>query len=1260
MTQSTVRCAGMGIRVWWKRTARPTLWICSLVIIIAGSVGAVAQPGGVSDLLQQLHAPSATEPATLVRTEEGFLHFVAAPPAAYFRDQNASKSGDTETRAQQFVQRYGAAFGLAHTLTSLEGVQERSWHGKSFVHLRQRVQGFPVLGSTVTVQLDEQGVYSILSDVLRDPEVETLAGVGLAGTVPESSAQTAAITAVQRYLGNVHASLLSVEGNPELVVYAPSVLGLPGAPRLAWFVQVRANIVEQPTLRAVLVDARTAEILCQYSLLHDLKNRIVYDMNNSEQFPTQPTRVEGSAASGVPDVDNMYDFLGHTYEFYSTEHGRDSYDNKGSALRAFVRFPVLNAFWDPTQKVMIFGSGFAIDDVVAHELTHGVTQYTSNLIYLGESGAINESMSDIFGEFVDLTNGAGNDSPSVRWRVGEDLPADIQDQLEPGKVGIRNMKDPTEFGHPDRYKSPLFFPPDLVSVDNGGVHINSGVSNKLCYLLTDGDTFNGYTIRGLGISRVADLFYGAQLILSQSASFYDLYLALGAASIAMNMSFDDRLNVVNATRAVEIEPPSVELSGARGLRATPVRLRTNAPAIALTWQNPGTDLFSQVTLVRRLDRFPQTPHDGAVLLSGRDDHYLDTEILSGNTYYYTLFVDLLTGFPQTLHVKATAGQDTPNLLSEAFDGDPQTANRPATDLSYSQVLFSPTGAPSAPPGASAEGVSYDAYTASFVRGIRELPWNRDTVPGGANTFTFGDDQVLAITPESFSFVFPFFGKIYNSAVIGANGYIAFLPVSAEAEENFPSLAAHFAVPRISFFFSNLAPSGAGEVWGASLPDRAVLTFENVPAYSDLGEGSEGTVTVQVELFTSGHIRITWLTVGISNAVVGLSDGRGVMPDLPSLFPEIQPTPAPSTILNLPPQPQRLTLVPGSVPTLRVRAGERAEFLARTVLPPNALGPITLWAEWNVPGAVPFADRGDGTGLFSWQTRPEDAGQYIVRVRARVGVDEAFADAIITVDENPPLPQSINLRLSTTNPLEDPSADRTVGDDQPLTAAYEYFHPWAATRPEFAEGATVLYWVRNGSVVAPFINQRTVPASATAPGDTWYFVVIPATEGGLLGASAFSPVVTVVSSARLLSVSPPYGLTAGGTVVRITGDRLIGVIAVKFGGVSAAGFRAISAQEIEVQTPPNRVGSVDVTVVTAEGSSTLRRAFTYVQSVKDIPRADVNKDGAIDAADVQAVLSAVLQGATTKSAVERPEDIDLDGRVTAADIQLVVNAALFRN
>ena len=155
---------------------------------------------------------------------------------------------------------------------------------------------------------------------------------------------------------------------------------------------------------------------------------------------------------------------------------------------------------------MVFGAGYtSADDVVAHELAHGVIQHTAGLVYWYQSGAINESMADVVGELVDLADGTGSDAPELRWRLGEDLPAAA------GGV-TRDMADPPRFGQPDTTRSGLYdFAQDYD--DNGAVHTNSGVPNKTAYLIADGTvaepggTFAGRAFPGIGTARAATLYW---------------------------------------------------------------------------------------------------------------------------------------------------------------------------------------------------------------------------------------------------------------------------------------------------------------------------------------------------------------------------------------------------------------------------------------------------------------------------------------------------------------------------------------------------------------------------------------------------------------------------------------------------------------------------------------------------------------------------------------------------------------------------------
>jgi Zn-dependent metalloprotease len=288
-------------------------------------------------------------------------------------------------------------------------------------------------------------------------------------------------------------------------------------------------------------------------------DRSTYDANNGTSIPgtfvcdeTIPSCTLGSDTH----ADAAHQYTSDTYAFYMDHHGRDSIDDVGMRLVSTVHYDsaFANAYWNGSQMVYGDAYGYPLaDDVVAHELTHGVTDYTSNLFYYYQSGAINESLSDLWGEFVDLTNGAGDDSPGVRWHVGEDIL---------GLTGaIRDMENPPATGDPDKMTSSYYYT-DSADMgyfgDNGGVHTNSGVNNKAVYLMTDGGSFNGKTVTGLGIDKVAALYYEVQTsLLTSGADYGDLYNAIYQACLnlvsgAEGITNSDCTEVREATAAVEM------------------------------------------------------------------------------------------------------------------------------------------------------------------------------------------------------------------------------------------------------------------------------------------------------------------------------------------------------------------------------------------------------------------------------------------------------------------------------------------------------------------------------------------------------------------------------------------------------------------------------------------------------------------------------------------------------------------------------------
>lgn len=499
------------------------------LLLVASVACAIAALAPLSDALAQPARPAAA--AALDRMSQaagrevsatvsryGLASFVSTPPGAPIP---LDRPGTAEERAREFLATYGSAFGAGPEVR-LEtlGASTPDEVGMEHVRFRQTYRGVPVTGGELTVHLLDRGVVAVNARTLPD-----LKGSATVATVTAAEAEILARDALEQGLGVTGASLTE----PRLELLNKGLLGGRGfATTLVWFVEARKT-----DLREYLwIDARAGKVVLQFSQLTDARDRKIYDANDPgdgvyNDLPGTLVRSEGGSPVAGPaaaDANAAYDYSGDTYDYFWNHHGRDSYDDAGATLVSTVRFcpdagscPYQNAFWNGSQ--MVYGAGFpAADDVDAHELTHAVTERTANLFYYMQSGALNESYSDIFGETVDLLNGAGTDTAGVRWQMGEDVP---------GIGAIRDMSDPTLFGDPGKMSDAQFVCGDDYRQDRGGVHSNSGVPNKAYYLMVDGASFNGQTVSGIGLTKAGKVQYRAlSRYLLSASDFLDNYNAL--------------------------------------------------------------------------------------------------------------------------------------------------------------------------------------------------------------------------------------------------------------------------------------------------------------------------------------------------------------------------------------------------------------------------------------------------------------------------------------------------------------------------------------------------------------------------------------------------------------------------------------------------------------------------------------------------------------------------------------------------------------
>ncbi|MRG90477.1 M4 family metallopeptidase [Polyangium spumosum] len=379
--------------------------------------------------------------------------------------------------------------------------------GDAVSRFTQSIEGVPVFGGEAVVRLDKRGRLQNVRDYLhRNLKVETKP------TLAAVDARTVAFGAVD--------GVVSREIGTDLQIVPRPMLGA----ALTYRVQLEGTLNDgTPTMPVVFVDAQTGEIVDQYDNLQTARNRQTYTANTGTSLPGTLVRSESQAAVSDAIVNMAHDNAGRTYDYYFNNFGRDSYTGSGTAIRSTVHYSknYVNAFWNGSQ--MVYGDGDGVNssaltvlDVVAHELTHAVTSYESNLTYSYESGALNEAMSDIFGAAIEAARD-GSVSANT-WKIGEEC-------WTPGTSGdaLRYMNDPKLAGdydyYPERYQG---------SQDNGGVHWNSGIANLAFYLAVMGGTHP----RGETSNQVPALSSNAMTSIQMGAAiFYDANTnCLGASS----------------------------------------------------------------------------------------------------------------------------------------------------------------------------------------------------------------------------------------------------------------------------------------------------------------------------------------------------------------------------------------------------------------------------------------------------------------------------------------------------------------------------------------------------------------------------------------------------------------------------------------------------------------------------------------------------------------------------------------------------------
>ena len=488
----------------------------------ATNAAADSASGTAQRAVAQLQSGNPGKIVTQASRETGGYAFVRADGDAVLAADDTK--ADPEQRARAFLAAHGEIVGMTEAERAAIGnpAAAKAGAGGSALKLNkvatdeigathvkfdQTYRGMNVFGAQLIVHMNDRGITAVNGTFVPGIAVDPY---------PALNAQAAAkqaLAAVSKSKAGAGAKLSVIQS--ELAVYRTGLFeGYRGANVLAHGVKIADA---SGPLEQVWISATSGAELMRIPLRHEALYRRVYSPQYNSSNPDMfVVRDENDLLpSPVPQIEGLFQFSGHTYRLFSSAFGRDSFNGKGAIMRTvyLVNSICPNAYWDgATTNYCPEIDG---DDVVAHEWGHAYTQFTHNLVYSFQSGALNESYSDIWGETVDLLNGvdgdggSNNDKPDPdgqRWLIGEDVA---------GLGPLRDMWDPTKHANPDKVSSPIYH---CGPSDGGGVHTNSGVPNHAYAMLVDGKTFNGQTVEALGFVKAAHIYFRAMAVYQHSST----------------------------------------------------------------------------------------------------------------------------------------------------------------------------------------------------------------------------------------------------------------------------------------------------------------------------------------------------------------------------------------------------------------------------------------------------------------------------------------------------------------------------------------------------------------------------------------------------------------------------------------------------------------------------------------------------------------------------------------------------------------------
>jgi Zn-dependent metalloprotease len=531
-----------------------------LIVVLLSALGACAPvdptpdpPLATPDTFEDRIANDSEVVGFVERTETGTVSAIATRIPIPGHVMN-----DPVRRADWFLAEYGEELGIDDPLDdlelrdTLEGEEGSGEETDTLVRYQRTHEGVPVAGAEINVEVDGEGDGAITTVVAHVPA--DIDSVSTTPTITEAEAIALATADMDR----------ATASSAELVIFNEGLFrGEDGPSILAW--RVPTLQLHVPAAVTRFVDATDGTVQgFAYNEMYTARHRRTYDASyEADQSVAQTSSTlvldeSGPVMGRTPDAHErlVHDTAGDVWSYFWSHHQRDSHDGRGADVVSYGHLGPMgceasgncNAFW--WNGAMWFMDSMVTDDIFAHEYTHGLTEASSGLVYAGDSGALNESMSDVFGQFYD--NGD--------WDIGEGCAYGV----------LRSLQDPTTYGQPRHVMAKTTFAAGTKldhTNDYGGVHNNSGIPNYAAYLINAGGTNpdSGVTVNGLGQTKTERIYFRALTwYMTSGSSFQGAKIALRLAAWKFatkelyGVTYEDCGSVLNAYGSVGIGSPDMD------------------------------------------------------------------------------------------------------------------------------------------------------------------------------------------------------------------------------------------------------------------------------------------------------------------------------------------------------------------------------------------------------------------------------------------------------------------------------------------------------------------------------------------------------------------------------------------------------------------------------------------------------------------------------------------------------------------------------